>query len=114
MSPKLVDFLNFPTLQLLYCGLLADCSNVGFTAGTPGTINETLVITLRHPTVASSALSAAGGLQVRISMTGRLICNSTGHFACSPQPSSASADCTTRRRAQHCHLLFSQTSMTIW
>ena len=60
LSQPLQDFLNFPNLNLLLCGLLADCSNAAALAGTVGTVSEQLTITLSAPTAASNALITAG------------------------------------------------------
>ena len=60
LSQQLEDFLNFPNLNLLLCGLLADCTNVAFTEGTVGEVSEQLTITLAKPTASSNALIAAG------------------------------------------------------
>ena len=64
LSQPLQDFLNFPNLNLLFCGLLADCSNVAFTSGTVGEVSEQLTITLDAPTASSDALIAAGDATV--------------------------------------------------
>ena len=65
LSPMLEDFLNFPNLNLLLCGLLADCTNVAYTDGTVGEVSEQLTITLSAPTASSNALIAAGDTTVR-------------------------------------------------
>lgn len=36
VSSGLSDFLNFPNLNLLVCGLLSDCTNTAYTAGVTG------------------------------------------------------------------------------
>ncbi len=68
LSQPLQDFLNFPNLNLLFCGLLADCSNVAFTSGTVGDVSEQLTITLAAPTASSAALIAAGDATVSHSL----------------------------------------------
>ncbi len=60
LSQQLEDFLNFPNLNLLLCGLLADCTNVAFTEGVAGALSEQLTVTLAKPTASSNALIAAG------------------------------------------------------
>ena len=60
LSQQLEDFLNFPNLNLLLCGLLADCTNIAYTDGTVGEVSEQLTITLAKPTASSDALIAAG------------------------------------------------------
>jgi len=66
LSQQLEDFLNFPNLNLLLCGLLADCTNVGFAEGAAGALSEQLTVTLAKPTAASDALIAAGDSTVRL------------------------------------------------
>jgi len=36
VSDTLSEFLNFPDLNLLMCGLLADCGNAAYTEGAAG------------------------------------------------------------------------------
>jgi hypothetical protein len=53
LSPALSDFLNFPNLNLLMCGLVADCGNPAYIAGGGGQVNFTtsLLGTGVHTTV---------------------------------------------------------------
>ena len=40
LSPALSDFLNFPNLNLLMCGLVADCGNSAYIAGGGGQVKS--------------------------------------------------------------------------
>lgn len=58
LSPALSDFLNFPNLNLLMCGLVADCGNPAYIAGGGGQVNFTTSLGYRcpHHSSASRAL----------------------------------------------------------
>eukprot|EP00208_Stichococcus_sp_RCC1054_P006162 CAMPEP_0206137638 /NCGR_PEP_ID=MMETSP1473-20131121/2729_1 /ASSEMBLY_ACC=CAM_ASM_001109 /TAXON_ID=1461547 /ORGANISM="Stichococcus sp, Strain RCC1054" /LENGTH=705 /DNA_ID=CAMNT_0053530825 /DNA_START=617 /DNA_END=2734 /DNA_ORIENTATION=- len=64
LSTSMATFLNFPSLNLFMCGMLADCSNSAYVEGAADAQDEQLVITIEKQSASTRGYTAAGGPQI--------------------------------------------------